>query len=335
MTSSSTFRDARGAFAVGVVFLFLALATPPSRGQFPPPTSQPNAAPPTKQPGEFQPGVTIDWAEHAVRVRGRIAQSSGPLEFLACFAGKDHESAVRMLAEAEHVYMALGLCGNTPGAPAQWDESAHRYTTPTGDLVDVSLEWTTADGKALRATGFDWLIDVATEQRPIPRPWVFTGSIRPESGGLAAGHSGAGVAIVDMPDSLLALSRSHVSSDADLWAVADPEQVPAPGTEVVVVLRPATALPLDVSIDFRGDLTVNGRAATVADVVDLVSLSLKLDQSTSVVIKCDGAMRADRETLVEALRAGGIDISRCRVEFPAASSDSVPDSVMPTDKQPE
>ena len=33
----------------------------------------------------------------------------GPLEFVACFGGKEHESILRLEARATHIFMAMGL----------------------------------------------------------------------------------------------------------------------------------------------------------------------------------------------------------------------------------
>lgn len=316
--------SARGSSSAGVFFCILLLLTAPLPAQFPPPASHPaQPAPSEKRDSEFQPGVTIDWQNRSVRVRGRVVQTAGPLEFLACFEGKDHESIVRMLAAAEHVYMALGLCGNTPGSPARWIEDENRYAAPTGDLVDVHVEWRAADGTARSTDGFDWLVEVATEQRPPSRPWLFTGSIRMEDGGLAAGRSGAGVALVDMPDSLLALSRSYTSSDPELWAVADTSEIPPAGTEVVVVLRPAQPRRTEVSIDFRGDIRINGRWGTPGDAADQLALAAQLDPERVFVIHTDGTLAADRDRFARVLESVGVPLSRIRFTTehrPAASS---------------
>lgn len=319
MPSNLRLCDARARYA-GVFFLFVIASAAPGSAQFPPPTSRPSAPSPAKGPGEFQPGVSIDWASRTVRVRGRVAQTSGPLEFFACFAGKDHESAVRMDAEAEHVFMALGLCGHTPGAPAIWNESEARYSIPTGDLISVFVTWTGNNATPRRAAAFDWLVDVATEQQPLIRPWVFTGSIRTESGGLAAGQSGAGVAIVDMPDSLLALTRSYASSDNDLWAVANSEVIPPPDTPVVVEFRPAEPHALRISMDFRGTIRVDGQIATMADAVDLISLALRSDQNAISSVEVYEALHADRARLTAALITAGVPSNRVRFDVSPRTS---------------
>lgn len=316
--------SARGWFSAGAFFCAITAFAHPLYAQFPPPASRPAAAqPPEKRDNEFQPGVAIDWQTRSVRVRGRIAQTDGPLEFLACFEGKDHESIIRMLAAAEHVYMALGLCGNTPGSPARWVEDENRYSAPSGDLVDVAVEWMDGSGAVRSADGFDWLVEVATEQRPLSRPWVFTGSVRLD-GGLAAGRSGAGIAIVDMPDSLLALSRSYASVDTELWAVADTEQIPPAGTEVVVVLRPAAPRPLAIAIDFRGDVRVNGRWAMPADAVDQLLLAARLDPDRVFELRSDGALAADRDRFAGLLRSAGVAPSRFRFASERDSAATMP-----------
>ncbi|MBL8879450.1 MAG: hypothetical protein JNG88_10055 [Phycisphaerales bacterium] len=311
-------RDAR-AISMGVFFFILLGGADVCRAQFPPQTSRPATRAVEKKPGEFQPGVSIDWDARAVRVRGRVAQTAGPLEFFACFAGKDHESAIRMEAEAEHVFMALGLCGNTPGAPIVWNENTSRYSMPTGDLIDVFVTWSAESDELRRAGAFDWLIDSATEQKPLARPWVFTGSIRAEGDSLAAGRTGAGVAIVDMPDSLLALTRSYASGDNDLWAVANSEAIPASGTPVTVEFRPAAPRSRDISLDFRGTIRIDGQIVSIADAVDAISLMLKLDQKATISVKTGDAMKADYARLEEALKSAGVPVERIQADASRAA----------------
>jgi len=84
--------------------LWLAAAAEP-----PPATS---AAPRTTV---LAPGVTIAWQQRAVCVQSHVVLRRGALEFLACFGGKEHESILRLDAEAVPIYMALGLIGVQPG----------------------------------------------------------------------------------------------------------------------------------------------------------------------------------------------------------------------------
>jgi len=217
---------------------------------------------------------------------------AGPIEFLACFPGKEHESIVALDASALHIYLALGLIGLEPGHPPRWDDQRGRFEPPTGDLVDVALEWN--DGPQRRtATGFQWLRDFEFARTPIERPWVFAGSRRLRDGTLAADHNGEGIAVVDKPDSLLALSRSYVSRDAELWAHAAPAEIPPLNTPVRVVLQPAAPRAREIGIDFRGAAFVDGRYAHVADVVDLIKLGRRCTPDRVQRIQIDGTLSSD------------------------------------------
>ncbi|MBU0617803.1 MAG: hypothetical protein KKI02_08810, partial [Planctomycetes bacterium] len=141
----------------------------------------------------FQPGVGIDWARRTVHVDGRVVLRAGPVEFLACFAGKEHESIVRLDASAVHIYMALGLVGLEPGHPPRWDEQRGRFGPAAGDLVDVSIEWE-GDGGRRAVSGVEWLREYEFARTPIDRPWVFAGSRRLRDGTLSADRGGDGIA---------------------------------------------------------------------------------------------------------------------------------------------
>ena len=181
----------------------------------------------------LQPGVVIDWKQPAVYVDGQVVLRRGPLEFLACLPGKEHESIVRLDAPAVHVYQALGLIGLEPGHPPQWREDQGRFGPPAGDLIDVAIEWEEG-GRHRAVAGFEWLREFEFARTPIDRPWVFAGSRRLKGGMLSADWSGEGIALVDKPDCLLALSRNHVSRDAELWAQANTVAIPPVATAVMV-----------------------------------------------------------------------------------------------------
>lgn len=240
----------------------------------------------------FQPGVHIDWSGRRVLVDGRIVLRHGPLEFFACFAGKEHESIVRLEAAAVHVYMALGLIGLAPGRPPTWDEAGGRFLPAEGDLVEVRVEW--EEGGARRsARPCDWLTEIEYARRPRDVPWVFAGSIRRADERLAADLSGAGIALVDFPDSLLSLTRGLSSRNELLWAVAEPAAIPELQTGVRVVLCAATPREHVVRIDFRGEALVDGALAGVDELIDLVSIARRLNPGYVQTIELERALESD------------------------------------------
>ena len=265
-------------------------------------------------PVYFQPGVSIDWSRHEVQVQARVVLRRGALEFLACWPGKEHESIVRCEARALHVYMALGLIGVTPGHPPLWDGETGGYAAPSGDLVDISFQWDEA-GQPRRADAYDWLREVEYGRTPLPRPWVFAGSLRRADATLSSDASGVGVALVDFPDSLLCFSRRYPSRNEVLWAEAREEAIPSVGSAVRMVLRGAEPRRPRVRLDFRGAIWVNERFCSPADLADLLQLARQLEPAYVPVIELDGTLESDvrrvqRVFAQAGIPAGGVDF-RC------------------------
>ena len=285
------------------------------------------AEPPEAQPASelrpFQPGVSIDWRNRAVYVDAHVALRSGPLEFLACFGGKEHESVLRFEASATHIYMALGLVGLSSGRPPRWDTEKQVYLPPEGDLIDLWIEYA-KDGATRRVSGFEWTRAVEYAETPVACPWIFAGSQVTTDGGLAADRTGEGVAVVDMPNSLLALSRHHSSSNTELWLEADAAAIPADVSEVRVILAPAQPRTYRVSFDFRGVIFIDGRYAEPADLAGFILLNLKLDPDYVQKIELDDVMRSDLKNIIKVLRDEGV--SESAIEICSVSPSSQPKS---------
>ncbi len=268
-----------------------------------------------QQPVAFQPGVRIDWQRREVQVAARVVLRAGALEFLACWPGKEHESIVRCEAAAVHVYLALGLLGLLPGHPPAWDVDTDSFGEPAGDLVDISFRWE-QNGRTETADAYEWLRDLEYGRTPSARPWVFAGSIRRPDGALSADVTGVGVALVDFPDSLIALSRCHSSRTAELWVEANTAAIPPEGTAVQLVLRPAAPRAHEVTVDFRGAVWVDGRYCSATDLGDLVRLSRQLDPAHVQEITVDGALRSDELRLRQALVEAGVPDEALRFRPP-------------------
>ena len=288
-----------------------------------PTTTRPSAIGSTPTP--FQPGVAIDWQRREVHITTHVVLQAGQLEFFACFGGKEHESILRFDASATHIYIAMGLIGLLPGHPPEWDPSSRRYAPPTGDLIDIAVEWQ-VDQRTMRADAYDWLYEVEYGRPPLPRPWVFAGSRARRDGTLSADHSGVGIALVDFPDSLVCYSRRFPSRYGELWAAVNATAVPPVGTEVKLVLRPAVARPMSVRLDHRGAAWVNGRVCTAADLVDLLQHARRLNPGYVQPIDASRALRSDQATLRRMLLDGGItdDAFRFRRPAPTSSTGSPP-----------
>jgi len=253
----------------------------------------------------FQPGVHIDWQRRAVLADAHVVLREGPIEFAACFAGKEHESILRFDATATHVYMALGLIGLEPGHPPRWDEQAQRFTPPAGDPVDVTMEWE-QDGHRHEAPLFAWIRQVEYGRQAFDRPWIFAGSQPRPDGTLSAEHIGDGIAVVDKPDALLALSRNHVSHDAELWACANTATIPPLQTRVRLVFRAARPRTHNLRLDFRGDVYVNDRYTTPEDAADLLLLARRAGTTGVFEVRTERTLKADLLRIKQTFEDAGL-----------------------------
>jgi hypothetical protein len=141
-------------------------------------------------------------------------------------------------------------------------------------------------------------------------------------GTLAADRSGAGVALVSLSDSLLALSGGHSSRDVELWVAANTDAIPPEGTAVRLVLRPARPRPRSVRLDFRGAAFVDGRYVTPEDLADLLWLGRQLEPDSVQTIYVEGTLRSDVTRLEQTLRAGGLPAAAVRFVRSADATDS-------------
>lgn len=253
----------------------------------------------------------IDWQQRAVQVQTRVVLRTGALEFLACWPGKEHESIVRFEAAATHVYLALGLIGVLPGHPPVFDPENGRCGPPAGDLLDVSFLWE-HEGATRTADACDWLRELEYGRPPLPRPWVFAGSLRLPDDTLSSAATGVGIALVDFADSLICYSRSYPSRTVDLWAEANTAAIPPEATPVRLVLRPARLRPREVVLDFRGALWLDGRFCSPPDLADIVALSRRLDAGYVQTIDVRGALRSDERRLRRELDAAGLPAAALR-----------------------
>jgi hypothetical protein len=267
--------------------------------------------------------VAIDWTKREVHVDGHVVLRRGPIEYLACRPGKEHESIILIDASAMHIYMALGLIGLEPGHPPQWQEDTGRFKPPSGDLVDVAVEWE-VDGSRRRVPAVEWMREFTFGRTPIDRPWVFAGSRPLRDGTLAADHTGDGIAVVDKPDSLLALSRTHADRNAELWAIANTDAIPPVQTRVRVILRPARPREHVVHVDFRGVAYVDHRYACLEDLADLIELARRLTPDYVQQIHLVGPLHADVNEIQSRLTSLGLPGSAVRFKRSAAAPQAEP-----------
>ncbi|MCA9244120.1 MAG: hypothetical protein KDA32_09210 [Phycisphaerales bacterium] len=240
-------------------------------------------------------------------IDAHVVLRDGPLEFFACFGGKEHESILRLDATAESVLMALGLIGQEPGAPHAVSPDG-RYIPPRGALLDVSVEKSKdaaepVDQETPADPAHTWVQEIEFQREALARPWVFAGSIRLPNGKLSADVDGFGIGLVSHRDNLLSLSAPHSVSDAALWAQAATERIPPIDTKVVVRIAPANRKTPTVRLRANGTIEIDGRFSREADLLDIIQLQELSGRGEPPEIRCErGALRADQRRIRRLLR---------------------------------
>ena len=242
-----------------------------SQESVPPPTAQTrpdaarDAAPASASKGEPVPelkfpGLTINARERCLDVDGTICLSEGALELIACnVGGKVHESIVAVEARPSHIHTALLLLGAKSGSPAMRRAANEEQTRwvdipPTGDLIDVFLEFNNAEGKAVERPISDFIrrrngetVDrkksgpEANKVQSIPHAFIFAGSHLKADGdgprGYLADISGHVISMSTFGDELLCLPEVHSHQQGALTWEIDPTHLPKKGTAVTMRLR--------------------------------------------------------------------------------------------------
>lgn len=221
----------------------------------PPPDSKAEPIPELKFPG-----LTINARERCIDVDATVCLSEGALELIACNkGGKVHESIVAVEARPSHIHTALLLLGANDGTPAirrPVNEAQTRWVDipPTGDLIDVFLEFNNAEGKRVERPISDFIRrtnreDVdrtksgpeANKVQSVPHAFIFAGSHLKDRGdgprGYLADVSGHVISICTFGDELLCLPEIHSHQQGALTWEIDPTHLPNKGTPVTLRLR--------------------------------------------------------------------------------------------------
>ncbi|MCG3181576.1 MAG: hypothetical protein BIFFINMI_03974 [Phycisphaerae bacterium] len=306
-------------------------AAPPGQ---PAPAAGEEAAPepadaPTTQPQGRNPlpHVRIDKARRRVYVDGTSLSPGDLLELIACTPfTRDHEAVMRCLARPSHVHLALMLCGFAPGHPVQWDDKTRTVIPPTGDRVDVMVQWKDKEtGKVLTSPVTDWMAPIDPKAAmPKQLHFIFTGSVLLEDGGYLADAEGTVVSVANFPDSVIDLSGVH-SRNNDLLDFRDnPKAMPPRDTPCELLLLPPADL--RVGLDRFGKITVEGHALEPdarkpeAGRLDELLLSKLQAQRRSrddayVQIQADpDAVKADLDKLTALCRKAGFADADIRVQ---------------------
>jgi hypothetical protein len=99
--------------------------------------------------------VLLDKPGKRLLVKTRVVLREGSLEMLCCPAQtKEHESILATDARAYVIHTGLLALGATPGSPVQYQP---KFKAPTGQPIDIFLQWTDGSGKPHRARAQEWL----------------------------------------------------------------------------------------------------------------------------------------------------------------------------------
>ncbi len=92
--------------------------------------------------------VLLDLNGKRVLLKTQVALRQGALEMLCCLKQtKEHESILSLDAKAYIVHTALLALDAKPGTPVRYNPD---YQAPTGQKIDIFLNWTDEKGKAHR-----------------------------------------------------------------------------------------------------------------------------------------------------------------------------------------
>lgn len=99
--------------------------------------------------------VLLDKKRNRVLLKTRVALRQGALEMLCCLKQtKEHESILSLDAKAYVVHTALLALDAKPGKPVHFDTEYH---PPTGQKIDIFLNWTDDEGKVHRVPARNWI----------------------------------------------------------------------------------------------------------------------------------------------------------------------------------
>jgi hypothetical protein len=199
------------------------------------------AAEPPKPPGKVDfPNLRLDLKANTVEFDGTFLRGDYPLELLVTIGTmRDYESLITTPCKASHLHFALLALGLKPIVRDKKDPGR---ITRQGDRVQVLLRYK-EKGKVVTRPPHELIRDVK-EKKPLSKlPWIFYGSMWYPTGtdknkldylgdaeGAVIGLLGEARCVIDV--------RQNVSLKYGMLEIA-PDETPAKGTKVTVVIRPA------------------------------------------------------------------------------------------------
>lgn len=212
----------------------------------------PEAAPPIPEAYKaLNKGKTIYFEKAAdgtrrVHLMTEVCLREGPLEVLLCKQNtKEHESILRIDADAREIHFALVAAGAEPGSPVQFVNPKTRkeeYRPASGTKIKVGLTYR-EKGKVKTAPAGEWIKDRRTD-RPMAHDWVFAGSRffkdpdNPRAPDYYMANNGEVISLSNFPDSMLDLPVKSPKEAAELIFEIETGKVPPLRTPVLVTLEP-------------------------------------------------------------------------------------------------
>lgn len=152
----------------------------PAQEKSPAPTQGPAADPQKAPPGgknlnfrqdglvpmNKQETVLVDRIGKRVLLKTKVVLAQGALEMLCCLKQtKEHEAILALDGLAQDVHAALLVVGAKPGQPVTYEPE---FRPPTGEKIDIFLQWSDRQGNPKRVKAQTWVR--RTTQRIVPFP---------------------------------------------------------------------------------------------------------------------------------------------------------------------
>lgn len=145
---------------VGLAFLLIFAGQSPAWSAEPTSDSQEATATPGQVASNIvalnpQKTVLLDRDGKRLLLKGRVCLREGLLEMFLCLAQtKEHESIIAIDAEAYVIHAGLLAIGAKPGHPVRFDPE---YQPPTGEVLEIVVEWKDKEGTLRRRPAQDWV----------------------------------------------------------------------------------------------------------------------------------------------------------------------------------
>ncbi len=231
---------------------------------------------------DFAPHVVIDWTTMTVEVAARVCLREGPLELLACNPNtREHESILIVPARPLHIYQAMGLIGLEPGSPVTFNPETEKLTPPEGDGLTLLIRYE-EKGFEKEVPAQNWLKPSKEGEKLKEVPWVFAGS-RVFEERFLADQDGTVICVVNFESALIAVGESHTAENANLWLVANTDEIPPVGTDCTILIRHDGFARVFVGLDNDGVMYIEDQVKAPEEVLKYVNGLMVGDYEISLV----------------------------------------------------